>query len=226
MKKGRKTRRTWSKRLPAMSVLLVSAILYAIAFMSRGMEVTQVSVNDGGIWVTNQDRKLVDHLNYDARMLDGRVSVKSASFDIGQAGVARAMVRTRALCVVDQVAALALPRASLGDKQTASVTVVARHAPLEEETMSDRDEHVGVAPMLPGYQWIRHLGSGGFADVYLCRQEMPSRDVAVKIARLDRGSEAQGDIAREADVMALVSGHPAVEQLYGAGTAQDGGLSW
>jgi hypothetical protein len=69
-----------------MSVLLVSAILYAIAFMSRGMEVTQVSVNDGGIWVTNQDRKLVDHLNYDARMLDGRVSVKSASFDIGQAG--------------------------------------------------------------------------------------------------------------------------------------------
>ena len=58
--------------------------------------------------------------------------------------------------------------------------------------MSDRDEHVGVAPMLPGYQWIRHLGSGGFADVYLCRQEMPSRDVAVKIARLDRGAEAQG----------------------------------
>ena len=86
MKKGRKTRRTWSKRLPAMSVLLVSAILYAIAFMSRGMEVTQVSVNDGGIWVTNQDRKLVGHLNYDARMLDGRVSVKSESFDIGQAG--------------------------------------------------------------------------------------------------------------------------------------------
>lgn len=86
MKKGRKTRRTWSKRLPAMSVLLVSAFLYAIAFMSRGMEVTQVSVNDGGIWVTNQDRKLVGHLNYDARMLDGRVSVKSASFDIGQAG--------------------------------------------------------------------------------------------------------------------------------------------
>ena len=86
MKKGRKTRRTWSKRLPAMSVLLVSAILYAIAFMSRGMEVTQVSVNDGGIWVTNQDRKLVGHLNYDARMLDGRVSVKSASFDIRQAG--------------------------------------------------------------------------------------------------------------------------------------------
>ena len=86
MKKGHKTRRIWSKRLPAISVLLVSAILCTIAFMSRGVEVTQVSVDDGGIWVTNQDRKLVGHLNYDARMLDGRVSVKSASFDIGQAG--------------------------------------------------------------------------------------------------------------------------------------------
>ena len=86
MKKGRKTRRTWSKRLPAMSVLLVSAILRTIAFMSRGMEVTQVSVDDGGIWVTNQDRKLVGQLNYDARMLDGTAPVKSASFGIGQAG--------------------------------------------------------------------------------------------------------------------------------------------
>ena len=86
MKKGHKTQRICSKRLLAMSVLLVSAILRTIAFMSRGMEVTQVSVDDGGIWVTNQDRKLVGHLNYDARMLDGRVSVKSASFDIGQAG--------------------------------------------------------------------------------------------------------------------------------------------
>ena len=86
MKKGYKTRRICSKRLPAVSVLLVFAILRTIAFMSRGVEVTWVSVDDGGIWVTNQDRKLVDHLNYDARMLDGRVSVKSASFDIGQAG--------------------------------------------------------------------------------------------------------------------------------------------
>ena len=86
MKKGRKARRTCSKRLPAMAVLLVSAILRTIAFMSRGMEVTQVSVDDGGIWVTDQDRKLVGHLNYDARMLDGTAPVKSASFDIGQAG--------------------------------------------------------------------------------------------------------------------------------------------
>ncbi len=72
--------------MPAIAVLLVSAMLCVLAVVYRGVEVTQVSVDDGGIWVTNQDRKLLGHLNYDALMLDGTVSVKSASFDIGQAG--------------------------------------------------------------------------------------------------------------------------------------------
>ena len=86
MNKARQTRNTWSKRMPAIAVLLVSAMLCVLAVVYRGVEVTQVSVDDGGIWVTNQDRKLLGHLNYDALMLDGTVSVKSASFDIGQAG--------------------------------------------------------------------------------------------------------------------------------------------
>ena len=84
MNKARRSRNTWSKRIPALSVLLVSAMLCVLAVVYRGVEVTQVSVDDGGIWVTNQDRKLLGHLNYDALMLDGEVSVKSASFDIGQ----------------------------------------------------------------------------------------------------------------------------------------------
>lgn len=86
----------------------------------------------------------------------------------------------------------------------------------------DSDARVGMVPVLPGYQWIRPLGSGGFADVFLCRQELPSREVAVKVARRDRGADGEAGIAREADVMALVSGHPAVAQLYGAGRTPDG----
>ena len=86
----------------------------------------------------------------------------------------------------------------------------------------DSDARVGMVPSLPGYEWIRPLGSGGFADVFLCRQELPSREVAVKVARRDRGSDGEAGIAREADVMALVSGHPAVAQLYGAGRTPDG----
>lgn len=86
MNKARQSRNTWSKRMPAIAVLVVSAMLCVLAVVYRGVEVTQVSVDDGGIWVTNQDRKLLGHLNYDSLMLDGTVSVKSASFDIGQAG--------------------------------------------------------------------------------------------------------------------------------------------
>ena len=86
MNKARQSRNPWSKRMPAIAVLVVSAMLCVLAVVYRGVEVTQVSVDDGGIWVTNQDRKLLGHLNYDSLMLDGTVSVKSASFDIGQAG--------------------------------------------------------------------------------------------------------------------------------------------
>ena len=38
-------------------------------------------------------------------------------------------------------------------------------------------------PELPGHTWLRALGSGGFAYVHLYRQEIPAREVAVKVAR-------------------------------------------
>ena len=34
-------------------------------------------------------------------------------------------------------------------------------------------------PDLPGYDHLRALGHGGFADVFLYRQHLPSREVAV-----------------------------------------------
>ena len=36
-------------------------------------------------------------------------------------------------------------------------------------------------PILPGLAYIRPLGSGGFADVFLYEQDMPRRNVAVKV---------------------------------------------
>ena len=38
-------------------------------------------------------------------------------------------------------------------------------------------------PEIPGFQWVRPLGQGGFADVFLYRQELPSREVAIKVVR-------------------------------------------
>ena len=40
-----------------------------------------------------------------------------------------------------------------------------------------------VGPHLEGAEFIRFLGAGGFADVFLYRQDMPRREVAVKVIR-------------------------------------------
>ena len=65
-------------------------------------------------------------------------------------------------------------------------------------------------PLLPGLDYVRPLGSGGFADVFLYQQDMPRRQVAVKV--LPSG-ERDPDLLRmfnaEADVLAH-SAHPAI----------------
>ena len=40
-------------------------------------------------------------------------------------------------------------------------------------------------PDIPGYTYLQHLGSGGFADVFLYEQEWPQQRVAVKVVRPD-----------------------------------------
>ena len=78
-------------------------------------------------------------------------------------------------------------------------------------------------PMLPGYTYVRPLGSGGFADVFLFQQDMPRRHVAVKVL-LSRIEDAQAAraLAAEADVMARLSSHPSILTVYHAGVAPDG----
>ena len=77
-------------------------------------------------------------------------------------------------------------------------------------------------PELPGHTWLRALGSGGFADVHLYRQELPAREVAVKVARSVGDQVEYAQIRHEADVMTSIAGHPAVVELYSIGTSPDG----
>ena len=77
-------------------------------------------------------------------------------------------------------------------------------------------------PELPGHTWLRALGSGGFADVHLYRQEIPAREVAVKVARSVGDQVEYAQIRHEADVMTSIAGHPAVVELYSIGTSPDG----
>lgn len=77
-------------------------------------------------------------------------------------------------------------------------------------------------PELPGFTFLEPLGTGGFADVYLYEQQMPKRRVAVKVLLADRLSTgAMQEFADEANVMAMLSTHPAIVTIYQAGVAGD-----
>ncbi len=77
-------------------------------------------------------------------------------------------------------------------------------------------------PALPGYRWVRALGSGGFADVHLYRQEVPARDVAIKILRASGNAGHSALLEREAHAMAAASGHPALLPLHSFDYMPDG----
>ncbi|WP_119695833.1 serine/threonine-protein kinase [Microbacterium halotolerans] len=76
-------------------------------------------------------------------------------------------------------------------------------------------------PQLPGFEYIRLLGSGGFADVFLYEQQMPKRRVAVKVLLPDRLESAGQQFAGEANVMAMLSNHPAIVTILQAGMSAD-----
>ena len=74
------------RRLPAIGVLIVTTALVVIAIVHRGIEVTELDVDDGGIWVTKGSDLSLGHLNYDALTFDGFVSTPSAQVALGQDG--------------------------------------------------------------------------------------------------------------------------------------------
>ncbi|MGL4338994.1 MAG: serine/threonine-protein kinase [Rhodoglobus sp.] len=78
-------------------------------------------------------------------------------------------------------------------------------------------------PVLPGFSHVHVLGSGGFADVFLYEQNMPRRQVAVKVML----SEVVNDQVRqmfqaEANLMAQLSAHPSILTVYQASVSSDG----
>ncbi|WP_245884574.1 serine/threonine-protein kinase [Glaciihabitans tibetensis] len=78
-------------------------------------------------------------------------------------------------------------------------------------------------PTLSGFSYLHVLGSGGFADVFLYEQNMPRRQVAVKVLL----SEFVNDQARrmfqsEANLMAQLSAHPSILTVFQASVAADG----
>ena len=76
-------------------------------------------------------------------------------------------------------------------------------------------------PVIPGFTFLRALGSGGYSHVYLYEQHMPRREVAVKVMH-DVAVSATSRFEHEANLMAKVSSHPAILSIYGAGVSEGG----
>ncbi|WP_292727434.1 serine/threonine-protein kinase [Microbacterium sp. UBA837] len=78
-------------------------------------------------------------------------------------------------------------------------------------------------PALPGFEYVRLLGSGGFADVFLYQQLHPRRQVAVKVLLKDRlGTTSAEGFTEEANLMAQLANHPSIVSVYQAGVSGDG----
>jgi serine/threonine protein kinase len=81
------------------------------------------------------------------------------------------------------------------------------------------------APVIPGYTFVEHLGSGGFADVFLYEQDWPRQRVAVKVVRPDvpLDDREKGLFAAEANAMARLADHPYIVSVITAGITHDSG---
>lgn len=78
------------------------------------------------------------------------------------------------------------------------------------------------APQIAGLTFVRNLGAGGYADVYLYEEAMPRRQVAVKVLRTAGISASLlPRFRQEANAMAQLS-HPNIVPVYYVATTASG----
>lgn len=82
----------------------------------------------------------------------------------------------------------------------------------------------GPSPHLPSYTYLRHLGGGGFADVFLYRQDSLDREVAIKVLLASASSPAErARFKNEGALMAKLSdAHANIVGVYDAAIGADG----
>lgn len=80
--------RSWVERkrrvVASATTFSTLAVVAAAAVIYPGFTVTQVDLNDGGVWVTNTSKNLVGHLNFQSKLLDGGLMAASPDFDVLQ----------------------------------------------------------------------------------------------------------------------------------------------
>ncbi|MGL5909126.1 MAG: serine/threonine-protein kinase [Phycicoccus sp.] len=82
----------------------------------------------------------------------------------------------------------------------------------------------GRAPDIPGLTFVRALGSGGYADVFLYEQQSPRMNVAVKVLKRQGLTAAiRRQFVDEANTMAALADHPYIVQVFRSEQTADGG---
>lgn len=81
-----------------------------------------------------------------------------------------------------------------------------------------------VPPDISGLSYLSPLGRGGFADVFLYRQSVPSRDVAVKIflTKFQANSPSAISFVTEANNLAQLGAHPNIVNIFEANITRGG----
>ncbi|HEV2638069.1 MAG TPA: serine/threonine-protein kinase [Actinocrinis sp.] len=78
-------------------------------------------------------------------------------------------------------------------------------------------------PTIPGYEFLRDLGAGGYSVVYLYRQASLNREVAVKVLRdFDLPDVVRERFTAEATAMVQLGNHPNIVDVLDTGIASDG----
>ena len=81
-----------------------------------------------------------------------------------------------------------------------------------------------MPPEISGLNYIAPLGRGGFADVFLYKQSMPSREVAVKVflKKFQSGSASAAAFLAEANNLAKLGAHPNIVNIWDANISREG----
>ncbi|KOA54179.1 protein kinase domain-containing protein [Bifidobacterium animalis] len=82
-------------------------------------------------------------------------------------------------------------------------------------------QQVPQPPRLAGYSYVRVLGHGSTATVYLYRQQGIERDVAVKVSVEQVDGRIADAFRAEARAMAALPSHPSILSTYDAGVTDD-----
>ena len=81
-----------------------------------------------------------------------------------------------------------------------------------------------MPPEISGLNYIAPLGRGGFADVFLYKQSMPSREVAVKVflKKFQANSPSAISFLAEANNLAKLGSHPNIVNIWDANISREG----